>query len=562
MDLAKSGMRDRTSISQDVKALDSISKINDNDFLNNYLGVNLGNVYKARESLKENQTMRDSDPFSVSSVSNKGVSWNIAFMDSLLRKESYVLNAVNYKSVKTMINGIDLNIRKHKDKKENINVAIEINDKIEMNYRKAMIRFAFLGIAHGGAGNLIVVDNVKNKEELLTPLTPNDIKKGSEIHLRPLTRLYQIQPDYSRQDKYIQSIGEGTGIYDSTELGKPKYYRISISGDMFGEKNGKYSFNESNNFNTFLVHRSRLMIFNSSELSWIEEQIEQFFGLSIIEKALDPIKRYKQTLDEMMKLLVRSNIPVIYIESMVAQARMGDAGLNKIDEALLSYEYAIRTGEAMVMGENEKFEYIQANFQHLNEQLTAREREVSSALKTHMSVTFNSKDENEESFYYYDIENIQEMQIRPALMQLLPLLYKSMYGEEIPDYSFTFRSLEATTEKEKAEKLKIVTEIIVNLFEANMITVGSARDMLISASDNISDMLYELNNEFERQLGNDDKLYKDFQIEISNELQTAALKHELQGGDKKYNMAESKVKGQNQGGNPKTTTKKPIDIKV
>lgn len=567
MKLARSGMNDKLTIEREIDVLTNISTSKQNAYYEGYLGLRIGDLNKTKENLETKQNMKDSNPLSLDNISNRGVSWNIAFMDNLLRKEPYVLNAVNYKSVKALTSGIDLNIRGYEEDKDSkngtSNVSIEINDIIEMEYLKPMMRFAFLGIAHGGAGNLIVTDNGLDEKQLLKPLTTEEIKEGTKVHLRPLTRLYQIQPDYSNPDKYITKIGKEEGIYDSTELGKPKYYRVSISGDMFGKtSNGSYSFQaRTQEHTTYIVHRSRLMIYNSSELSWIEQTLEQFFGISIIEKSIDSIKRYKQTLDELLKLLRRSNIPVLNIEKMQTVGRTGNVGLDRIDDALLSYEYAIETGDAVVMGELEKFTYTQADFKDLNDQLSARKKELANALGVNMAVAFNEKDDNEESSYYYDIQMIQELQIRPALTQLIPLLYKSKYGKDIPEYSFAFRSLETTTEKEKAEKLKIVTEIIVELFEKNMVTVGTARDMLISATDNISDMLYELNKEFEKQLGNDDKLFKDFQMEIANELQTAKLKEEVNSGNNKYNMAETKVKGRLEGGDNKLTKKNPIDIK-
>lgn len=543
-----------TNLSQDIRILDNIGKAKESNYRESYFGIDI-RATEVKKGIEERVELRDNDPFSIQSFTNKGVSWNIAFMDSLLRKEPYLINAINYKSTRVLSNGIDINIRG--DKKDN-NRTIFINDKLEMVHRKALLNWLFLGIAHGGSGALIVTKGGLSEQELKKPLTPKDIKKGEEIHLRPLTRLYQVQPYYGEKEVYITKIGKEEGIYDSTELGKPKYYKISISGDMFQKRNDNYSFGGIG-VKTYIVHRSRLLIYNSSELSWIERQLEQFFGLSIVEKALDSIKAYKQTLDELIKLLKRSNIPVIYFAGLQNIGRTGTAGIDKIDEALISIEYAMRTGDAMVLGQDDKLEYIQAQFSDLSNQLKDRKKELSSILQVPISAMFNEEDEVEANAFDFDDKNIQETQVRYALMQLIPLEYKSLFGEEIPEYSFTFKSLEQVTEKEKIDKLKVASEIIIELFEKNIIDVGTAKSILISASDNVSDMLYELDSAKEGMSEDDKKKFNDFQKELANELQTASIK--AKGGNPNtYNMAETKVKGRMMGGDNETKNKNTLDL--
>lgn len=545
---------DLTNIRREIEMLDNL-KTSKEELIND---INFGISYKVDEIKEKRQSVKDNNPFSIMNMSNRGLSWNIAFLDSLIRKEFYLENAITYKTIKSLSNGIDLNIRS--DEKD-ISRTIELVEELETKHRKALYDFVSLGVSHGGSGALIVVDNV-NKEEMKTPLTVDKLKKGDNIYLRPLTRLYQVQPDFTYQgkDKFISEIGKDVGIYDSTELGKPQYYRVSISGDMFKKDGDNYSFDKIHD--TFIVHRSRLLIFNGSELSWIERQIEQYFGRSIIEKSIDEIKNYKKALEEMMKLLYRSNIPVINIEGLSNVSRSGNLGIQKIEQVIESYYYALDAGDLIVIGDKDKEElkFIQAEFRHLAEQLLDRKKELSAALKVPLSVAFNTKEEIEENEFFYEIEYIQERQIRPALNQLLPLIYKSKYGEDIPEYSFDFKSLEYRTEKEKAETIKIASDIIMSLFDKNIITVDIAHNMLISSSENISDMLFELDKQFRDKFPHSDKTINDFQIELSKALNWNDNRNELKNGsNKEYNMAETKLKGNIEGGS-QLNRKPKIDI--
>ena len=252
----------------------------------------------------EKKSIRDATYQNIVDFSNRGLSWNIAFLDNVIREESYVENAIVWRANKALQNGIDLNIR---DAEVDISNTIGVVERIKTNHTKALFDFSYLGIGYGGSGALIVVNGNTDKQEMLKPLTSKEVKKGDTLSLRPLTRLYQIQPDYSKTDRYINKVGKDVGIYDETELGKPQYYRVSISGGMFNKGGDKNNANFDNTINTFIVHRSRLLVSNGSTLTWIEQQVEQFFGRSIVENAIEEIKKYKKTLEEILKLLSRSN---------------------------------------------------------------------------------------------------------------------------------------------------------------------------------------------------------------------------------------------------------------
>lgn len=555
-DTQKNGINTKSFLQKEVNLLDTLQK-SQNEIINNKsFGYSMyTEEYKSK--IKDEKTKAQESYYNVKDFSTRGLSWNIAFLDNILRDESYVENAVTWSITKALQNGIDLNIR---DENVDPDKVIKITDTIKNDYMKPLYDFGVLGRGYGGSGGLIVIDGITDKEEMLKPLVASNVRKGANISIRPLTRLYQIIPDYSREDRMINKVGKDVGIYDDTELGKPQYYRVSISGGMYRKEKGDLPSGFDNFVNTFLVHRSRLLIYNGNKLSWIEEYVEQFFGIALSVRALDEIKRYKLALDEIMKLLNRSNIPVINISGFENISRSGDVGLKKIDELITAYQYALDVGDIIAIGakDEEELKYLQAEFRELSNILLDRKKELSAALQAPLSVTFKEKDELDESEHYYAIQEIQERQFRPALKQIIPLIYSSLFGEDIPDYSFVFRSLETPTEKDKIDKLKIATEIINTLFTSNLITSGEGKQMLIAASNNVNDMFYEISKYYNDE--NKDKLFKDFQIEIANNLNWNNKKDDLEKGNKEYNMAETKVKGNNEGGDPKKTKKIGIDL--
>lgn len=530
----------------------------------NTFNFDVGEYYAMKEEVEQEQLMKDNDPFSEKSFAFRGLSWNIMYLDTLIYKYAYLENALNYKSIKTFINGIDLNIS-YETTKDNLLSSI-ITNRLANKYKKPLTEFAWLGAGYGGSGLLFMINNSTDREEMLTPLNYTKLKKGDKFSIRPLTRLMQIQPDYSMPDTFIDKIGVEEGIYDDTELGKPKYYRVSIVGDMIEDKNGKKVFSNKS-ANSFLVHRSRLGIYNGNMLSYISRQLEGFFGVSLPAKALDSMRRYNETLLELMKLLKRANIPVYNMDGITTLGRDNKLGREKQDKAILSIARSQKIGGLVVIGsvDKEDFKYIQADFDKLNDELLSRKKELASDMKVPLSVAFNEKDENDEMVYDFDIQNIQERQIRPLYNQIIPIIAMIETGEilDINSFSFKFRSLEQTTEKQKAETLKLAVDMIVDLVETNVIDISSAQNIVKNASYNINDMFNAISDEFMKKFEGKGITKNYLQIELANALNNQSLENEIaKNNDTKrnrYNMAETKVKGNMLGGSPRN--KKPsIDI--
>lgn len=428
----------------------------------------------------------------------RGLSWQIPKLDEWTRSKDYLINAATWRSNQILTRGIDLNIENHEG---NISDIEHIQSYLREKLFNPLFNIFYLGYFHGGSAGLLIVDGQTDEKGLLRPLTHDKIRKGDFLGIKPLTRLYNIQPCYEqqtvddvKQDVFITTVGESTGIYDANELGKPQFYRVSLNADLYGD--GNLSKRQINKLTNYIVHRSHLLIYNSSPLSYIEERIEQFFGPSIGEKAYVAMRRYENLIDQISLLMDRVNIPVLTTKDMARATIQGQAFQQESAERIDGIELSIAYGNMVLLNEDEKFEFANAQFTDIPELLTEYKKQLCAGISAPSSIAlgeFNAQDENA---FDYSIEADSERFLREFYNVLIPLIHRSEFGKKIGSFSFTFKSLERQTEKEKAETLKIALEIISQAWKDEVIDEASYHRMMVSATHNISDMLSELNDEY------------------------------------------------------------------
>ena len=482
----------------------------------------------------------------------RGLSWQIPKLDEWTRSKDYLINSATWRSNQILSRGIDLNIEDHDG---NMNDIEHIQSYLREKLFNPLFNIFYLGYFHGGSAGLLIVNGQTDEINLLKPLTHDKIRKGDFLGIKPLTRLYNIQPCYEqqtvdgvKQDVFIQSIGEGTGIIDANELGKPQFYRVSLNADLYG--NGNLTKRQVNKLTNYIVHRSHLIIYNSSPLSYIEERIEQFFGPSIGEKAYVAMRRYENLIDQISMLMDRVNIPVLKTKDLARATIQGQAFQQESAERIDGVEMSIAYGNMVLLNEDESFEFANAQFTDIPELLTEYKKQLVAGIGAPSSIAlgeFNAKDEHA---FDYSIEADSERFLREFYNVLIPLIYRSEFGKKIGRFSLTFKSLEKQTEKEKADTLKVAIEIISQAWKDEVIDEPSYHRMMLSATHNISDMLSELNEAYmeyaKNQKGEDGEFvtYSTKRIKLAEALNR-------QGG---YNIEASKEGGK-EGGNNKNTKK-------
>jgi len=485
----------------------------------------------------------------------RGMSWNIFKLDEWTRSKGYLMNSANWQSEQILGRGIDLNLG---DRKKKISEASTVQRYLKEQLYSPLFMTFYLGYFHGGSADLIIIKGQTNKKDLIKPLVAKDLKKGDFLGLKPLTRLYNIQPYYGivkDYSTYIDDIGEDIGIYDSTELGKPQFYRVSLNADLYGKGDKLNSITLPTHY---IVHRSRLLIYNSSPLSYIEEKIEQFFGVSIAEKAILNINRYENLINQISKLMDRSNIPVYTTNGLAKSSMQGERFQRNVADRIDGIELAIRYGEMILINEGELFSFANSDFQHIPELLKEYKHQLISDLGAPASKIFNMVDSDDEHDFDYIIEEKSERYLRKWYIQLIPIIYKCLFGKKIGEYSFSFKPLEKVTQKEKAETLKLAVEIISIAWRDGVLDEQSYHRMLIASTDNINDMLMELNQkymEYVEKNGDNEQ----FETYNSKQIKLAEALNKTQPDQKNVSREGGKDKGGNNKKETAKTTKDPIN---
>ncbi len=480
----------------------------------------------------------------------RNLSWRINQLDSMSRSVPYLDKASSWKATMALINGIDLN---SKDPKVEDLTLVQYDLKRLFRPLHAVARW---GDFYGGAGGLLIFDDVINEEDYMKPLVISQIKKGQFKGIKPLSRLYQIQPDLSSSDALVTHVSEDEGIYDASEIGQPKFFRINISGE--NEAQSKY----------FKVHRSRLLLYSSIELTWVEKRIELYFGPTLLERVYSDFARYESFIGQVTKLAQRSNVGVLNIGNLPQASLQGKRFAEFVTARLKALTFGVSSGNTVVLGDKDKeaFEWKSADFQNIPETLQMYMRNLSASLEAPSRVCFNDTDESDLKELRVKIRELQEGKILTWYHILIPILYRNRFGKALKDFTMTFKSLEMLTEKEKAEKLKMGVEMLSILWNDNAIDGESYHKMLIAMPSNITDTFDEITENYREHMRTQSEQGKPFN-KMTADIQVAvALNHANEqangsdGGNTKGSgnaKVEASLTGSSEGGDPKKT-KDPI----
>jgi len=478
---------------------------------------------------------------------NRALSWQINKLDSIMRDVPYFDKASSWKATRALLNGIDLNSIDKKTEDLSV-VKRDINSLFAPLH--SIIKW---GDYYGGSAGLIVCDDTKNEDDYMKPLVVSKMAKGSFKGIKPLSRLYQIQPDLS--SNLVTQVGDEYGIYSADEIGQPMYFLVNLSGDMQAKE--RY----------FKVHRSRLLLYSSIELTWVEKRIEMYFGPTLLERAYSDFARYESMLAQVNKLAQRSNIPVLNIKNLPQISLQGERFAEFVTARIKGINFGASSGNMIVLGdkESEVFDYKTADFQQIPEILSHYQRNLAGTLEAPTSELFNVESEDDANRHLPKVKEIQEGKVRVWFNKLIPIIYKNRFNKNIKDFGFKFKSLEMTTDKEKAEMLKLVVEMLDTLYQDNVADVESIHHMLVASQDNVSDMFNEITEKYREHVkskAQDGAPLNKMAVDI--ELATALnhLQGQGDGGTNLSNKVESAHKGKATGGDPDKTKKPTVTVPI
>lgn len=462
-------------------------------YTNNYL--NMGNG--------SNDAMNAS-----SYVSNRQLTWNSQTINNVVRSEPLMKKVLEFKASRPIKNGIDISSKNMKP--EEIKAICE---RLKFLF-KDIYQLIFLGEAYGGTGALICIRNQMSEDKLVKPLQIDSIQPGSFLGLKVFERWFSIRPDMS---KLITEVGGSNGIDDPNLLGKPLYYYVRLTP----------------NSPEILVHRTRLLLYNTGELTYVEKLVEQYWGMSIVEKLWDALNEYNSAFKYMNNMLMISNQRVVkladvFTDSVNATNKAKEVVRNKLE--LISS--SLNGSNILFLSEDDTFEYHSAQLSNVSECL--QKASLNFATKANVPYSYLFDDTNTEvtpSEDAYDaIKNVQDIFCREWYTKLIKILWKDIFGGKIPEFSFEFKNIRNLDEKTKAEIISKVGTIILDLYRESITDKAITMESFSEINDNVGDVFNNFTQEYIKKVGKETKNYD--QINLARALNKGAdsVSREKQGG--------------------------------
>lgn len=487
------------------------------------------------------------DPSRALNVRNsRWITFNIPAIDALSRANPYVRKASKYIATKALQNGIDLNSPRNQLSSEE---EFMVQERLKSEYG-AKRDILSKGYIYGGSAGLLWFENQQSKEDLKKPLDIKNIKKRSFLGIKPLARWFQVEPALDRG--LIKAVGEDTGFYKASKIGMPKYYYVNLSGGMAGDQTRS----------EFVVHSSRLLLYNEDQPSFIETQIERFWGPSSIEVAWNDLSKDSRLWNATTKSAEKNNIGVLKVNGLALATQVNENVLKRI-EARMALIKNGSSNNVLPIDDKDDFQFVSSMLSGMHEILDLNNRRIAGAFRVPVGLFFPTVDgDNQDKSYvgsHTELIDNQNRILRDWYDVLLPVIIKSEIGRTINDLMYSFNPIENQTQKERAEMAEINSKTIQNLYEIGAIDKASAIKMTDVIGKDPSYLSQNINQHYKEFIvnkanGDEFETNNSDQIEVAKALNQ--LKDEEKEGFVKKGLSgvvnpQSKIDGKNKGGNPK-----------
>lgn len=476
-------------------------------------------------------------------VQSRQLTWDFNTINQIYRTQPLLAKICNTKSYEMVKAGIELKSQITPDR---VSFVEEELKKYDISLGDA----ANWGFAYGLSACLIYLQGEFNEQALEKPLDMDLVTPNSLLGLKTVIRWQGLQP---LGNEFVTPEDVSNGYATVEELGEPLYYQV-----WFLNTNKKYK-----------VHRSRLILFNCNKLPGIENIIEMGAGVSEVERLWLPLLNYLATINYVQNMLQLSQQRVLFLAEGDRLGLLSEEGQSQFQAAMTCISKNADVNNMLVLDQNDEFEYKSANFSNLDKIIQSAQEDLAAAANMPLNKLFgksptglnNSSKENLVDFYDY-ISRLQNLYLRPAYEKLIPIIYKSKYGEDVGEFSFAFKSLFMPDEQEKALIIDRKTRPVEKAWENNAIDlytyvqemreIGKVCDCFSNITDEtlaeiekngISKARYSdfqggyiINSEMVSDIGTLKKLYKDRQKNNAKTIQQ-------NGRDAKKNEKNMENKG-------------------
>jgi hypothetical protein len=472
------------------------------------------------------------------------ITWNIPRLDLIWRSNPYVKRAIRWISSKALIKGIDISSQDDRVTSKEIGLTQE---SLKKQYRPFK-RMLELGLAYGGSAGLVVLKDKHSKEDYKNPLNINTVRKGDFEGIKALARWYQIEPALDKG--LVQEIGEEYGITDPDLLGQPLYYRVNLSGGLSGFSGLS---RDKPLGETMLVHRSWLLLFNPHSLSHIETQIERYWSSSIIETASVDLERHEMLWSATAKSAIKNNLGTLKINGL------GNTVMNSHSKKLVNSKIELikeTTNHGIVaLDAKDDFKFESSNLTGNEKALEQSMKQLANALSAPVNVLFPdivNFDEDSYNQSLYEVEDMQDMELRPMYERLVPIIYRHLFGKKINHFKFNFNPIMTLSQYRKSEVMKNMMEVVDQAYQDGFIAQKDGIKMLADLIDNPSNIFHNISKDYIDQVERGDEngdiiTSNTFKIELAKALNQ--FQNE-QNGLSGVEQPESSTEGKEKGGDP------------
>lgn len=241
--------------------------------------------------------------------------------------------------------------------------------------------------------------------------------------------------------------------------------------NVFDDNFGKYNIYTVNG--RIDVHHSRLLFINAVERP-LEEQHNQFWGLSDIEQVYEVLKRYDALSTNTGDLVQESKVDVFKMDGLTNKLAAGFE--SDIAKAMTSIQLIKSSTNTLLIDKENEYEQKELTFAGLRDLLIEFRNAVAGAAEMPVTILFGqsvsglaSGDEDIQN-YHESIHGLQESRLRPVFEKLDPIISTMAVGFYPQDWWFEFVSLNEVKQEQKVNMLNTFSAAINILMQNGVLT--------------------------------------------------------------------------------------------
>lgn len=411
---------------------------------------------KARRNAQQNRPAMDSfsNPLAALGIGSNNLLMSTQYPLTRLTKDFNLMNSLYRNSwlAKKVINTIPEDMTKNwfsitaelSPEQMDRYTKLEQRTKIKEKILDAM----YWGRLYGGAAAIMLIDGHEDKLE--ESLELSDVMPGSFCGLMVVDRWSGIYPGIDIVDDITDP-----------DFGMPMYYEVRNAADSIIQK----------------VHHSRLIRFTGRKLPFWENQAEMMWGASELEHIFDELAKRDNTSWNIAALVFQANLLINKVEGLDQLLAVSDQQMQADYYAVKSAQNKMRSNTAMmIVGKEEDVNALQYTFSGLNDIYESFMLDVAGASEIPVTKLFgrspagmNSTGESDMQNYYDMVSQKQESELRPAMHQLLPVMFMSEFGDIPKDLDIKFNPIKTMSSEDQANYVAKCVESIEKVFTAGMI---------------------------------------------------------------------------------------------